>query len=495
MIAAQLPVLQVVVPLLTAPLCVIFRSDSWSWLLATVVGWCVFAMAVMLAGHVWTSGAVSYALGGWAAPWGIEYRVDALGSFVALIVSGIAALVLTFARRSVAAEVPPGRVYLFYAAFLLCLCGLLGIVATGDAFNLFVFIEISSLSSYALISMGRRRQALFAAYQYLIMGTIGATFILIGVGLLYAMTGTLNMADLAQRLPAVETTRTVKAAFAFLTVGISLKLALLPLHLWLPNAYTYAPSVISAFLAATTTKVFVYVLLRFLFTVFGVHFSVRAMHVEWVLMPLAILAIFVGSGAAIFQTNLKRMLAYSSVAQIGYMILGISLVTVTGVAAGIIHLFNHALMKCALFLALACVVYRTGTVELGAMAGMGRRMPWTMGAFVAGGLSLIGVPLTAGFVSKWYLVLAALERGWWPVAVLILLGSLLAVIYIWRVVEVAYFKPLPPGVEAGTGQEAPLVMLGVTWLLIAANVYFGVHAPLTAALARRAAQGLLGGGP
>ncbi len=195
--------------------------------------------------------------------------MDRLSSFVLLLVSGMAALVLPYCRASIEREIPREQHYLFYAMFALCLTGLLGITITGDAFNIFVFLEISSLSTYVLIALGPDRRALVAAYQYLVMGTIGATFIVIGIGLLYLMTGTLNLADMASRLPEVRGSRPVLAALAFLTVGISLKLALFPLHQWLPNAYTYAPSAVAAFLAATATKVSIYVLLRFFYTVFG----------------------------------------------------------------------------------------------------------------------------------------------------------------------------------------------------------------------------------
>jgi multicomponent Na+:H+ antiporter subunit D len=492
-IRQHLPALQVVIPLLSAPLCLLLNKPRVAWALSLVASWLALIIAIALLQQVLSTGTLSYELGGWAAPWGIEYRVDPVNAFVLLIVASIGAVLMPFALRSVAREIPAERHALFYTAYLLCLAGLLGIAITGDAFNLFVFLEISSLSSYIMISLGRDRRALTAAYQYLIMGTIGATFILIGVGLLYMMTGTLNMLDLAQRIPSVADTRTVRVALAFLTVGISLKLALFPLHLWLPNAYTYAPSVVTAFLAATATKVAVYMLLRFLFTVFGAALSFEEMLVHAILLPLALVAVFSASIVAIYQDNLKRMLAYSSVAQIGYMILGISFTSVTGLTAAILHLFNHALMKGALFLALGCVVYQLGSVRLADIAGLGRRMPWTFAAIVVGGLSLIGVPLTVGFISKWYLVLAALEGGLWWVAVLVLLGSLLAVAYIWRVVEVAFFEPAPKGTPRY--QEAPLSLLIPTWILIGANVYFGVNAELTVGVARRAAEWLIGGGP
>ncbi|MEN8197116.1 MAG: proton-conducting transporter membrane subunit, partial [Pseudomonadota bacterium] len=335
-VSVHFPVLQIVVPLLLAPVCVLLRGSRLAWFTALMASWAAFGIAVALLLNALASGPVSYALGGWNAPWGIELRVDVVNAFVLTIVAGIGAIVMIFARKSVEHEIGNTRAYLFYSAYLLCLAGLLGVTITGDAFNLFVFLEISSLSSYVLISLGKDRRALYAAYQYLILGTIGATFYLIGVGLLYQVTGTLNMVDLAQRIEGQEGLRGVRVAFAFLTVGISLKLALFPLHLWLPNAYAYAPSVVTAFLAATATKVAVYVLLRVFFSIFGAAFSFDIMPLGEILMPLAVLAMFVASTVAIFQADVKRMLAYSSVAQIGYMILGISLATVLGVAAELV---------------------------------------------------------------------------------------------------------------------------------------------------------------
>lgn len=491
MILSHLPALQVVVPLVSAPTCVVLRHRDLAWGFTLAVSWATFGIAILLLTQVLAHGPLSYALGGWAAPWGIEYRIDLLNAFLLLIVAGIGAIVLPFARTSVLHEIRGDRVALFYAAYLLCLTGLLGIAITGDAFNLFVFLEISSLSSYALISLGQDRRALTASFQYLIMGTIGATFFLIGVGLLYMMTGTLNMADLASRLPDLTHTRTVLAAFAFITVGVSLKLALFPLHLWLPNAYAYAPSVATAFLAATATKVAVYVLIRFFFTVFGGSPALEKLPIMEILMVLASAGILVTSAVAIVQENVKRLLAYSSVAQIGYMVLGISFASVSGLTAGIIHLFNHALMKGGLFLALGCVALRAGSVRLEHLQGIGSQMPWTMASFVIGGLSLIGLPLTVGFISKWYLVLAALEQGWWMLAFLVLISSLLAVGYIWRVVETAYFKSWPAGKPPL--REAPLIMLVPTWTLMVLAIYFGIETSLPVGLAHNAAEMLVGG--
>ncbi|CAA7620725.1 monovalent cation/H+ antiporter subunit D family protein [Magnetospirillum sp. SS-4] len=490
-ISEHLPALVVVLPLMAAPACVMLRHPFAAWLVASGTSWLCLLMSALLLRQVADHGAFSYQLGNWAAPWGIEYRIDMASAFILVIVSAIAAVVSLYARASVAHEIEQSRQYLFHALFVVCLSGLLGIAITGDAFNLFVFLEISSLSTYAMVALGRDRRALTAAMRYLVLGTVGATFYVIGVGLAYMMTGTLNMADLAARLPAVIHTSTAQAGLAFLVIGIGLKMAAFPLHFWLPDAYAHAPSAASAFLAGTATKVAVYAFLRMVVGVFGATGILAVAAMADMLMVVAVLGMVVGSAVAIWQTDIRRALAYSSVAQIGYVLLGISLLTEAGLAAGIVHLFNHAVMKSALFLALGSVFLRLGSVRIADLAGIGRRMPLSMAAFLVAGLSMIGVPLTVGFVSKWYLVEAILHKGLWPVAVLVLLSSLLAVVYVWRVVEVMWFAK--PSALALTAVEAPLSMLVPTWMLAGAAVWFGVDATGTMAVARAAAAVLMTG--
>ncbi|OEU48464.1 MAG: cation:proton antiporter [Desulfobulbaceae bacterium S3730MH12] len=487
---AHFPILQVIIPLLAAPLCLFIRIPRIVGIFAILVSATAFFISCSLLQEVVTGGTLSYQLGGWAAPWGIEYRIDKLNGYLLLLVSGISTIVLVAAQTSISKELPENRHTFFYTAYLLCLTGLLGILATADAFNLFVFLEISALSSYTLIAIGTDRRALTASYQYLVMGTIGATFIIIGVGLMYMMTGTLNMYDLAERLPAVYESKTVLSAFGFFIVGVCLKLALFPLHLWLPNAYAYAPSITTAFLAATSTKVAVYVLIRYIFSIFGIEFVDMSLPLGDIFLFLGLTGIFVASVAAIYQLNIKRLFAYSSVAQIGYIILGLAIETELGLTATLLHLFNHALMKAAIFLAIGAVVYRIGSAQLSHYAGLGKKMPWTMAAIVAGGLSLIGVPLTVGFVSKWYLVVALLDKGWWPVAVLVLISSLIAVIYVWRVVEWIYLTP--PRIITDEIKEAPMSQLIPIWILVLANIYFGVDTRLTVGVSKLAAQSLFG---
>ncbi|NKB49834.1 MAG: monovalent cation/H+ antiporter subunit D family protein [Alphaproteobacteria bacterium] len=487
--ALHLPALQVVLPLLAAPLCALVRRGTVAWAITLIASWAAFAAAIGLLLRVLDEGIISYEMGGWAPPIGIEYRVDLINVFVLLVVSGVGAVIVPYARKSIAARFGSTEQAWFYTMYLLALTGLLGVTITGDAFNIFVFLEISSLASYVMIAMGRDRRCLTAAYQYLIMGTVGATFIVIGVGLLWAMTGTLNLYDLAQRIPEIQNTRPVLAALAFLTVGISLKLALFPLHLWLPNAYAFAPSVTSAFLAGTATKVAIYLFLRFFYTVFGGEGFFVTTPLPEILLLLSLVAMFAASIVAVFQSNVKRMLAYSSVAQIGFITLGISYATETGLTGAMTHIFNHAIMKAGLFLLIGNVLYQLGSVKIEDMAGIGRKMPITMAGFVALGLSLLGTPGTVGFISKWYLGLAAVEQGQWWLVALIVIASLVTMIYIGRVVEVAYFRE--PTAQVSQLREAPPALLVPAFVLVGAAFYFGVETSLSVGLAQQAASLLL----
>lgn len=488
MLEQHLAALPILLPLIAAPIILILGRSIIAWGFATFIsGWACYASWQLLAATL-SDGVLSYAVGGWPPPWGIELRIDPANAFVLLAVSALSTLVLVYSKDSIEKEIEPSKHTLFYTAHMLCLAGLSGILVTGDAFNLFVFLEISSLATYTLVSLASDRRCLTAAFRYLVMGTIGATFILIGVGMLYMKTGTLNMLDLAVRIDAYESSRTINTGLAFIMVGVSIKLALFPLHAWLPPAYSHAPSAVTAFLASTATKVAVYVMIRFIFTIFGAEHVFEEMGIDLILMVLAIVAIFKCSYMATVQSDVKTVLAYSSVAQIGYMVLGISLVSATGLMAGLIHIFNHALMKGALFMAVGAVFYRVGSVDIKAFRGLGKQMPLTMAAFTIAGLSIIGVPLTVGFISKWYLVTAALEQDQWIIAGLVLAGSLLAVIYIGRVLEAAYFQELPESTDPSKVKEVSWLMLAPMWALVIANIYFGIDTSVTTEAASGAAE-------
>lgn len=489
---AHLPILQIIVPLLTAPVVTLLRVPSLPWAAATATSAFAFAVALSLLAALGSGSPIGYELGGWPAPYGIALHIDYFSVLVLLIITAASTMALAFGKPSLDQQVGQARAPMFYAAWLLAVAGLCGIVATGDAFNLFVFLEISSLATYVLIAAGPDRRALMATFRYLILGTVGATFYLIGVGLIYMMTGTLNLADMAERIVEVSQLRPVLVAAGFVTVGLALKAAVFPLHVWMPNAYTFAPHVATVFLAACSTKAAIYVLVRFDFTVFLPHLEEHSAQLTAFLMPLAVVAFLVGSFIAIFERNLKRMLGYSSVAQVGYILLGVALVSPLGLSAAVLHMFNHAMIKAALFMALACVAFRNGSIRLPDIAGCARDMPLTMAGFVVAGLSLVGVPLTAGFVSKWYLVLACLEYGMMGLVLtsLVLAASLLALVYVWKVVEAAYFQPRPA--DAPELSEAPPIMLAGLWGLVLANVWFGINTQFSVGTAQAVARMLLG---
>jgi multicomponent Na+:H+ antiporter subunit D len=293
------------------------------------------------------------------------------------------------------------------------------------------------------------------------------------------------------RIAEVSDQRPILVAAGFVTVGLALKAAVFPLHVWLPNAYTFAPHMVTAFFAACSTKVAIYVLMRFDFFVFQANLAGHVDQFAVFLLPLALLGILVGSAVAMVEKDLKRLLAWSSVAQIGYILLGAGFSSEAGLTASVAHMFNHALAKGALFLAVAGFGMYAGRLLLQDIGGVGRRMPWTTAALVIAGASLVGIPGTAGFISKWLLLQAAFQQGALGMVaiVVVVLSSLAAVYYVWRIVEQAYFGEAPEGAVAG---EAPWALLAGLWLVAIANIYFGLVPQLPLSLAETAAGNLLG---
>ena len=397
--------------------------------------------------RVWGNGPLTYHFGGWFPPIGIEYVLDPLSSFIAVVVNVVAFFVLWHSSGIQGREIP-GKSVPYYALTLLFLCGANGIIVTGDLFNLYVFLEIFSLSMYGLIGIGEK-QAPVAAFRYLIMGTIGASFYLLGLGFLYIVTGSLNMADVRNILPLVYGNPAVAAALSFMVIGMGIKMAIFPLHGWLPDAYTYAPSTSSALIAPIGTKVAAYVIIRVLFFVFGVKFVSQSLPITDLIAWLAAIGILYGSVLAMAQKELKRMLAYSSIAQIGYIGLGIGLANPLGYIGAVLHILNHAFMKGTLFLVAANLRKRFGHSDISRFdASYRKKLPWSMAAFTLAALSMIGLPPTAGFFSKWYLALGAIDKGNWVFLAVILISSLLNAVYFFRILEKVYLAP-PPAPAAG----------------------------------------------
>lgn len=402
-----------------------------------VLGIC-FAISIDILYTVINFGTIRYKLGGWMPPWGIEYVVDYLNAYVIVIVSSISFIIAIYSRDSVRKEITKARLPYFYSTYLLLTTGLLGITITGDIFNLYVFLEIASLSAYALIAIGEKRSIL-AAYNYIIMGTIGACFYLLGVGYIYVITGSLNINDLTRLLPSLYESKVTLTALAFFLVGIAIKIALFPLHRWLPDSYTFAPSAVSAFASATVTKVGIYVLIRISFTLFEPKFLTDITPFSNILIWWATIAIFFGSIIAIGQTDFKRTISYILIAEIGYMVLGANLGNKEGFIGAVLHMLNDAVMIACLFMIAGGVFYRLGSRNLEDFKGLNKNMPITMSALTIAALSMIGVPPTAGFFSKWYLILGTIEAKHWISTGALIFSSLVNAFIFFKLLEKIYF--------------------------------------------------------
>lgn len=463
-------------PAFLIPMAGMWRRSAAHWLaLAGAAG--AFACALAGLRLVLTEGELRYAMGGWAPPIGIEFVLDELSAFLAVLVTGVGLTVLVYARRSILAE-SEERFVLVHALAMLLLAGLVGMVLTGDLFNLYVFLEISSISTYALVSVGGKR-APVAAFRYLVLGSIGGTFYVLGVGFLYFASGTLNMADFAARLPELIGSRAVVAGATLMITGIALKMALFPLHLWLPDAYNHAASAVTALIAPISTKVAAYALIRLFLDVFQPAYLRDVLPVTTVIGWLAMVGILYAAVMAIAQSDVRRMLAYSSVGQIAYVGLGIGLASPLGLIGALLHMINHAAMKGCLFLVAGSARMRTQRSDVASFTGLGRAMPWTMGAFTVAALSMIGIPPMAGFFSKWYLVLAGVEARNWVFVTAICISSLASAIYFFRLLERIYAQASPADTaeEGGAPEvagEAPWSMLAPTLVMAAAVILLGL---------------------
>jgi len=441
MTTSSYPILIIVVPLMTSfliPLVGWWRKHFCYPLMIAALSISTFSSVAILK-EVIEQGTLHYYLGNWDPPWGIEYVFDHLNAFVAVIVSVISLLIGISSKSMVEKEFSQKATY-FYCLFLLQVTGLLGIVVTGDAFNLYVFLEIASLAGYTLIAIGEDG-APFASFNYMLYGTVGACFYLLGVGYLYIVTGSLNMADLARLLPSLYHSKVVLIAFAFFIVGVAIKMALFPLHVWLPDAYTYAPSAVSSLVAPLTTKVGAYVTIRIMYTIFAPSFIKEMVPAATILSWVAASAILFGCILALAQTDLKRMLAYVLIAEVGYISLGIGLANKNALTGAILHIQNDALMMGSLFLVAGVLASKTGFRNIYQFKNLHKKMPITMAIFVVSALSVIGIPPTCGFFSKWYLLLGAIDEHQWFFVVVLLASSLIHAILFFRVIEIVYFSP------------------------------------------------------
>ncbi|MEW5908954.1 MAG: proton-conducting transporter membrane subunit [Thermodesulfobacteriota bacterium] len=471
--SAQPPfvVMMVIIPLLTSFLIPILGHWRKDWCFPLVPGAVLISLLCALRTMValYREGPVRYFFGGWYPPWGIIYEIDYLNGFISVLICFLFLLSAVSSKKSIEKELPFKEVP-FYALFLLLFTGLLGIVLTGDIFNLYVFLEVASLTAYALIAMGKG-DAMYSSFRYLIMGTVGASLYLLGVGYIYIATGSLNMGDLSRLLPDLFQSKAVLIGFAFVLLGLALKMALFPMHIWLPDAYAAAPSAVSAVIGPIMTKVMVYVLIRMLFTVFGFGYADKIINATGLMTWFGTAAIVFGSLSALTQNDFKKMLGYILVAEIGYIVGGIGVANTDAVTGALFHLLNDALMIASMFLTAMMVNYQAGDQNVDPFIGLFKKMPLTAVILTIGALAIIGVPPTCGFFSKWYLLMGGIRAGEWGFVAALLMSTLINVALFFRILDKAVFihsrSPGSGSLEFGGGsevKEAPWSMMipGIT---------------------------------
>jgi len=417
---------------------------------------------------------VVYSVGGWHPPFGINLVGDALTGFFHLIIAIISFLIVIYSLAYMKRYTAGSK---YYSLLMLVIAGMNGVVASGDLFNMYVFLEVAAISSYGLVAFGVEHEELEASFKYLVLGSVASSFILFGIALLYSITGTLNLAHNAQIIESGVSGTMLNFISALFIMGFGMKSALIPFHAWLPDAHPSAPAPISAMLSGLLIKVLgVYCIIRLFFFVFGFGQSYSLIFV-W----LGILSMVVGALLAIGQMDFKRLLAYSSISQMGYIIFGIGLGTPLGIIGGLFHLLNHAFFKTLLFLCSGAVEYATGTRDLKQLGGLWKKMPVTSATCSIASLSISGIPPLGGFFSKLIIVIAAVKAydTLGPVAyvyaAITVFVSFLTIIYFVKLQKMALFGKLPE--RLNKVHEVPVPMWGVLVILAVFCIAFGVAFP------------------
>ncbi len=408
-------------------------SRKFKWFPDVLGNLVTLALVIMSFAVIGKSGV--YSMGAWKAPIGIVMVLDGLSVLLLVSINVIAFASTLYSIKYMEQYTSKLR---YYSLFLLMLAGMNGVVLSGDMFNLFVFLEIASVASYALVGFGCEHEELEASFKYLVLGTVASTFILLGIGMTYGSIGSLNMAQISEQISQNGMNNALLFAIALFIMGFGLKAALVPFHAWLPDAHPSAPAPISSMLSGVLIKALgIYTLVRFLFNVVGVDERLLM-----ILMVLGALSMVIGVMLAFGQWDFKRLLAYHSISQVGYIILGIGLGTPLGILGGLFHLINHSAFKSLLFLNAGAVEYSTGTRDLQELGGIREKMPVTANTSLVASMSIAGIPPFNGFWSKLIIIIACVQAGRPVFAALAVFASILTLASFLKVQKYVFFEKL-----------------------------------------------------
>lgn len=375
----------------------------------------------------------------------------------------------------------------YYTLLSAMILGMIGVVSAGDFFTFFLFWEIMSISSYALVAFRKDRwEPVEAGFKYLVMSSAGSALMLSGIAILYGVTGTLNFAGiaLATRTPILASDPWLILAITLLIVGFGIKAAIAPMHTWLPDAHPAAPSPISSLLSGVMIKTGVYGLLRF-------YILFQTLYAYWslILSILAFLTMFIGNLTAMLQTDIKRLLAYSSIAQIGYITFALSIGTIQSISAALLHVFNHAMMKGLLFMAAGAFYHATGSRDISVLEGIGRRMKMTGVLLSIGLLAIAGIPGLNGFVSELLILLASIQYELYLQSAILIANFLISVAYYLRLLQRIMFREFRG--DAAKIREAPASMIAGMAILASICIIAGVYPGLFIHIAELAGRATL----
>lgn len=481
--STQFPVLMVILFLVAAVLAPIIRKKfdkQFRWFV-NIVFLLALALNIGTLWHVYEKGAYTYNFGDWSQKIGVQFMVDEFSALISLMIVVVGFLIAIYSLKDIEHEIHAKQIQGFYTLMFLMMYAMTGIAYTNDIFNMYVFVEILSITACGIISVKRVRENFLAALRYLILSSIGSASLLFGIALLYMVTGRLNISDMAAEIAQVGSLypTNIMVSVGFIVTGLSIKSALFPLHIWLPDAHSSAPTPSSAFLSGLVVKAYIIVLIKILFKVIGPDIII-SLGIHNYIVFFAVLSMIMGSVFAIGQTDLKRMLAYSSVAQIGYIYLGIGLFTREGLSAALFHMISHALMKTLLFLCAGAIIYRTGKRDIRDLKGIAADMPLTIALFAIGVLGMVGIPGVNGFMSKVYLSLAVINDGQPWLLVAIFASSLLNAIYYMPIIMTALSKKEAVDEEETTVElkKVPTAMTATMVVLGFACILFGLYPTL-----------------